>query len=67
MTDFRKLPSYWGCSFCGLMPDQVEKIVIGPGGLSICNKCIDVCVEALRNGTAGEAPGADEGVDAAPI
>lgn len=65
----RKLPTYWGCSFCGLMPAQVEKIVIGPGGLCICNRCVDVCVAAI-NGEEAQSGGVgwvDRGVDAAPV
>lgn len=54
----RRAEPTWGCSFCGLMPAQVEKIVVGPGGMLICNRCVDVCVAAISG---------ENDVDAAPV
>lgn len=32
------------CSFCGKNSAEVEKLAAGPGGLHICNECVDACV-----------------------
>jgi ribosomal protein L37AE/L43A len=39
---------YYRCSFCGKGPDQVERLVAGPG-VYICDKCIELCNEVLAN------------------
>ncbi|MFM7404547.1 MAG: ClpX C4-type zinc finger protein [Erythrobacter sp.] len=31
------------CSFCGKSEREIEKLAAGPGGLHICNECVDVC------------------------
>ncbi len=35
------------CSFCGRSGDEVEKIIAGPG-VYICNECIEVCQNILK-------------------
>ncbi len=35
------------CSFCGKTEDRVNRIIEGPGAF-ICNECIDLCVEILK-------------------
>lgn len=35
------------CSFCGRSGDEVEKLITGPG-VYICNECIEVCSNILR-------------------
>lgn len=35
------------CSFCNKTEDQVRKLIAGPGGVYICDECIDVCTEIL--------------------
>lgn len=35
------------CSFCGRSGDEVEKLISGPG-VYICNECIEVCSNILR-------------------
>ena len=35
------------CSFCGRSSDEVEKLIAGPG-VYICNECIEVCENILR-------------------
>lgn len=37
------------CSFCGRSSDQVERLINGPPGISICNECVDVCATLLRD------------------
>jgi hypothetical protein len=39
------------CSFCGKSEREVDKLAAGPGGIHIC----DACVEACRLFMAGEA------------
>jgi ATP-dependent Clp protease ATP-binding subunit ClpX len=31
------------CSFCGKKDYQVQKMINGPGGISICNECVHLC------------------------
>ena len=33
------------CSFCGKSNDKVKKLVAGPKGVHICDKCVAICVE----------------------
>ena len=35
------------CSFCGKTPDQVGRILSGPGAY-ICNECVDICYDLLN-------------------
>ena len=35
------------CSFCGRPADEVEKLIMG-NGVFICNECIELCSEILR-------------------
>ena len=34
------------CSFCGKPKAEVETVVAGPG-VSICNECVEICVEIV--------------------
>lgn len=36
------------CSFCGKSQKQVRKLIAGPGGVYICDECIDLCNEILE-------------------
>ncbi len=36
------------CSFCGKPQREVKKIIAGPT-VYICNECVDICVEILRD------------------
>ena len=36
------------CSFCNKTDDQVRKLIAGPNGIYICNECIDICSDILR-------------------
>ena len=31
------------CSFCGKSDKDVDKLAAGPGGLHICNECVEAC------------------------
>ncbi len=37
------------CSFCNKTEDQVRKLIAGPGGVYICDECIDICSEILED------------------
>ncbi len=36
------------CSFCGKKQDQVHRLIAGPGGVYICDECIDLCREIIE-------------------
>ncbi len=36
------------CSFCGKSQKQVKKLIAGPGGVYICDECIDLCNEIIE-------------------
>ncbi|MCR5303004.1 MAG: ATP-dependent Clp protease ATP-binding subunit ClpX [Lachnospiraceae bacterium] len=35
------------CSFCGKTQSQVNKLIAGPGGVYICDSCVDICEEII--------------------
>ncbi len=35
------------CTFCGKSERQVGKLISGPGGIFICDECVDLCNEIL--------------------
>lgn len=36
------------CSFCGKQQQQVEHLTAGPGGVYICNECVDLCRKIIE-------------------
>ena len=47
------------CSFCGKPQSQVSRLVAGPD-VYICDECIGICLDILKEGAEGEgqaAPG----------
>lgn len=36
------------CSFCNKTQNQVKKLIAGPGGVYICDECIDICADILE-------------------
>lgn len=38
------------CSFCGKSQDQIQRLVAGPGGVYICDECIDFCRKSIEKG-----------------
>ena len=41
--------NYRTCSFCGRDATEVEKLIHGPGNVSICNECVKTCpAKAVR-------------------
>jgi ATP-dependent Clp protease ATP-binding subunit ClpX len=45
----RKLPKTVHCSFCGKPQHAVEKLVAGPRGVFICDKCVALCEAVIAN------------------
>ena len=51
------------CAFCGKSQDEVRRLVAGPE-VSICNECINLCVDVLRDENLAEANEAVQNGDA---
>jgi ATP-dependent Clp protease ATP-binding subunit ClpX len=45
--------AHFFCAFCGKSQSQVKRLIAGPE-VSICNECIDLCVEVLRDEALAE-------------
>ncbi len=39
--------SDYKCSFCGKDKDKIKYLITGPG-VAICNECIDLCNEIIK-------------------
>jgi len=49
------------CSFCGKTQQAVHRLIAGPGGVYICNECIDLCREIIDEEQAmKERPAPDD-------
>lgn len=46
------MPKRLHCSFCGKSDKEVAKLAAGPGGLHICNECVEVCRLIMDGETA---------------
>ncbi len=44
------------CSFCGKTKEQVRRLIAGPNGVHICDKCVALCNEILADEEQPEAP-----------
>lgn len=40
--DRRTPPSARKCSFCGKASEHIERLIAGPGGVHICNECVEL-------------------------
>ena len=38
----------YSCSFCGKTQDQVQRLIAGPKGVYICDECVGLCLEIIR-------------------
>ena len=69
MSKSKERRRYNRCSFCGKGEDQVHKLMAGPG-VFICDQCIELCVEVLKedgNGSIGtDSPGTHSADSAHP-
>ncbi len=43
MARFHKSGEVIECSFCGKAQSRVGKLIAGPGGVYICDECVDLC------------------------
>ncbi len=48
------------CSFCGKSDAEIDKLAAGPGGLHICNECVDTCA-LIMSGAEVPRTGFDPG------
>ncbi|HYT27590.1 MAG TPA: ATP-dependent Clp protease ATP-binding subunit ClpX [Ktedonobacteraceae bacterium] len=48
MANSKNLRTTYRCSFCGKSQDQVQRLIAGPGGVYICDECIDLCREIIE-------------------
>ena len=46
------------CSFCGKQEREVHRMIQGPGGVRICDECVNLCRDILQDGYSmqSEAP-----------
>jgi hypothetical protein len=44
----RRTPVSYRCSFCGKSQQQVRRLIAGPGGVYICDECVDLCREIIE-------------------
>ena len=43
------------CSFCGKSENEIQKLAAGPGGIHICDECVDVCQVIMHGEGVGPA------------
>jgi alkylhydroperoxidase/carboxymuconolactone decarboxylase family protein YurZ len=48
MPDKKHSSHKYQCTFCGKSQEQVHRLIAGPGGVYICNECIDLCREIIE-------------------
>ncbi len=48
MANSKNVRATYRCSFCGKSQDQVQRLIAGPGGVYICDECIDLCREIIE-------------------
>lgn len=51
MSDMIKNDNTLHCSFCEKSQNEVKKLIAGPSVVFICNECIDLCVDIMREET----------------
>ncbi len=44
------------CSFCGKPKELTKRLIAGPGGIYICDECIEICREIMREDEAKAEP-----------
>ncbi len=48
------------CSFCGKPKELVKRLIAGPNGIYICDECIEVCREVMKEDEKKENGGAEK-------
>ncbi len=58
VANSKNIRTTYRCSFCGKSQDQVQRLIAGPGGVYICDECIDLCREIIdeEQATAANKP-----------
>jgi ATP-dependent Clp protease ATP-binding subunit ClpX len=44
------------CSFCGKSKENVEKLIVGGDNIAICNECVDLCIDILKDDNIKKFP-----------
>lgn len=44
------------CSFCNKSKEEVEKLIVGGDHTAICNECVDLCVDILKDDKVKKFP-----------
>ena len=44
------------CSFCNKDLEQVKRLIAGPKGIYICDKCVEICADIIREETGVAVP-----------
>jgi ATP-dependent Clp protease ATP-binding subunit ClpX len=47
------------CSFCGKSKEDVEKLIVGGDNIAICNECVDLCIDILKDDKIKKFPSED--------
>jgi len=48
VANSKNMRNTYRCSFCSKSQDQVQRLIAGPGGVYICDECIDLCREIIE-------------------
>src|SRR6266568_1081629 len=58
VANTKSVRATYRCSFCGKSQEQVARLIAGPGGVYICDECIDLCREIIdeEQATANSKP-----------
>jgi aspartate carbamoyltransferase catalytic subunit len=57
MTRAEKQKQTYRCSFCSKSQDQVQRLIAGPGGVYICDECVELCREIIEDEASPVAHG----------
>src|SRR5579859_6950595 len=60
MAGDKEKTAFLRCSFCGKTQDEVKKLVAGPT-VYICNECVALCNDILKEEDKGEVKGQPKG------
>ena len=57
MTRVEKQKQTYHCSFCSKSQEQVQRLIAGPGGVYICDECVELCREIIAEEASPVAHG----------
>ena len=55
------------CSFCGSSEDEVSKLITGPDNVCICDRCVSLCVDVLKEDERTKKTGEGFHMDASEL